>query len=212
MADSLTERIIAGGTILLGIVGIGSLLLTHSSNVTNKETLVDVQRAFVFLNGFQAMKIQDVNRKVFGWSFAPVWENSGTTPTRNLRIHVSSQWRPDALPDNFGFPDLWSDPQAPHVEIPILLGPKATIAGTSITFAPDLIMKVNTRQEHIYFWGWATYRDVFSKTPMHVTKFCQELTGFGDNPFAPIAVGPIPITLSNCNHNNCADEECKQNR
>src|SRR5271163_3597817 len=45
--EPLSQKIIAFGTILLGLVGIGSLILTVRSNFTNQEALTSVQRAFI---------------------------------------------------------------------------------------------------------------------------------------------------------------------
>jgi hypothetical protein len=67
---------------------------------TSRTALIAVQRAFVFIDSFEA---DVVNNQLI---VIPKWRNSGSTPTKFMINYVN--WRTFAgePPDNFTFPDL----------------------------------------------------------------------------------------------------------
>jgi hypothetical protein len=172
---------------------------------TTQEALVSVQRAFVAVNGFRMSEIIGPDGHAMDWDFTVEWINSGTTPTKVAKTHVS--WLPMQTPiaDNFPFPDLGGSGN----ETSFTLGPKATVTSTHFRISPSDMRRIIDHQEYFYVWGWVKYRDVFHDTNRRATEFCNSLTDFGDDPFSPHTQSPN-FVMSECNHHNCADEQCAQ--
>lgn len=195
---------VAIGTIV-ALIYAGQLCQMIESNRFNREALQSVQRAFV-IPGIVVPMVIGTERGAQSIRFQVHWDNSGTTPTRAMRGHVSMKWNQEPLPDDYSFPDLWSEGQ-PHIFNTVVLGPKAGTyvdAGAMPIQAFDHVVK---GESHLNFWGWATYRDIFDGTPMHITKFCVE--------FIPhdVDIGTDTTkwkySTQPCQHNNCYDDECK---
>jgi hypothetical protein len=186
-----------------------SAIQAKNANITTNEALIKVQRAFIFPAGSPEPAINGVGSSQ-SVIFYLRWENSGTTPTRNFRTHTSYYYQSQPLSDRFTFPDLWIDGQ-PHVNTAAVVGPRGNVA-TPLGPIPAVIMKaVANHQLHLYFWGWASYDDVFDKTPHHITKFCYE--------FVPIEsttlsgdLATMKYRIENWRHNNCYDDECKNKK
>ena len=160
------------------------------------------QRAWVTAQNIQFEKLNNKGGdQVIGWQFRAIWENIGATPTRGARNHVS--WLPiqNALPSDFRFPDLGASEN-----IPLVLGPKASLGSGLMNVDTNTIKAVQERKIHLYFWGWMSYRDIFENTRLHITKFCRELTEIHGDPVR--AGGPVRAIFTNCPYHNCTDEEC----
>ena len=162
------------------------------------------QRAFV--NFGKSMKDNAIlvagKNDVQEWEFWPRLGNSGNTPTRNARMRANFLYLPTVLAANFNFPDL-GEPIPPS---PFGLGPKEQdITGPLLNVPETAIQDVRNKTMHLYFWGWLTYRDVFSQTPLHVSMFCMELSDVRGQ-----LVGGTTVTFNYtlCPRHNCADEEC----
>jgi hypothetical protein len=124
------------------------------------------QRAFVFLKTFIVHPAQDPNKLII----IPVWENSGTTQTKNLFCHVNWYAVPlPGMPDNFNYPDLGQ-----RQLFPMLIGPKSTIVGAEVSIDEIAVNQVIQGHGRCYIWGWAEYNDIFSKI-RHRTEFCYEI-------------------------------------
>jgi len=158
-------------------------------------------RAFVVLKGFEVIKHLDPKtQKVTHYIFTPQWENSGNTPTRNMVIYANVKWGPTPLPEDYGFPDFGD-----QKNIPVVLGPHATVGGFPLQVSIETIIAVKNKSSHLYLYGWAKYRDILEDTPEHITKFCWELIGIFDDP-NDLRVSRINFSIFP--KNNCADEEC----
>jgi hypothetical protein len=174
------------------------------SNKINRDSFQTVQRAFVFVRVIEAQRIGDEA------NFMITWENSGTTPTKDLHVHVSYMPLTTPLPDNFPFPDLWT-PGTPHVTVNAVIGPKAT---TGITVGPvpiSTVSQIFEHKKHLYLWGWAEYHDVFDGTPMHITRFCVEVVVVSRTPI-PGQPNQFQFLLrpDTWPKNNCYDKECEK--
>jgi hypothetical protein len=65
---------------------------------------------------------------------------------------------------------------------------------------------VKDKTAHLFFWGWATYNDIFPKTPQHISMFCIELTEVRGQ----LTPGTgYQFLWSLCGHHNCVDDECR---
>jgi hypothetical protein len=133
-----------------------------------KQSLVTVQRAFVFIDSFQA---DVLNNELF---VMPKWRNSGTTPTRYMTNWIS--WKPfdSEPPDDFNFPDLGDggnpvdeeDKKPPLAFVDL----NAILFAQTLTIPKPVLDAMRAGHVHLFVWGWTKYQDVFDAN--HVTKFC----------------------------------------
>jgi hypothetical protein len=140
----------------------------------------------------------------FWWELAPIWENAGQTPTRDMRINVNSYFESSQLPADFGFPP------APGESVPLFIGPKATAGGDSIIKTGEELLAVRDGQKYFYIWGWAKYRDVFDGTPNHLTRFAWRISIFGDPTRPQDASNVVRYFAKLVPRHNCVDEECER--
>jgi hypothetical protein len=179
------------------------------SNKINREGLESVQRAFVAFS-FEINSgyvIDPKTKKVAQWNFSVPVKNSGTTPTRNMVMHLEAYPSRDELPDTFPFPDT-----STVTKQLIVLGPNQTTRSAYFgQVRPEAIEAVRQHKGHLYFYGWTTYNDTFPKTPQHVTKFCYELVEFGADPFTTKNLPGEQTWFNAWKHHNCADSECDKN-
>jgi hypothetical protein len=104
--------------------------------------------------------------------------------------------------------EVFQSPEADGRRFPGIIGPKAPssladsfVAGIPATYVADLA----TRRKDFYIYGVVHYRDWFSDTSEHITKFC-----FAGQPVSKnglVQVGFLP-----CQYWNCADDDCKTDR
>lgn len=204
--------VIAVASVSYGVVALFQWCAMQESNETNREALVSVQRAFVFLGSATPVRIVGRDHKVESYVFKFEWNNSGVTPTKKMTGHVSFDLRRDKLPVDFAFPDIWHEGQTQVYE-PLFIAPHGFLSADSDQIPINGVQAMLAKQAHIYFWGWVRYRDIFDKTPEHVSKFCVEWTGFagtGDPFDLNQTISPVPV-LSACTDNKrstCYDEQC----
>lgn len=183
--------IIALFTAVLAIVAILQFLWLKRS--INDGRLVN--RAFVSHDGIRATSFHN-NNHIY-WQFQPIWANTGNTPTLNLRIQVNYEVRTSKLPENFDFPDnITTNPF-------FVIAPKGYITGQAMPIDAQLLAAAQRGEQHIYFWGWAEYNDVFS-SKRRTTRFCVEITEITNDPqshFCPNS-NPVRFTFSNHPTNN----------
>ncbi len=78
----------------------------RTANLVN-EGLISAQRAYVFLREFQVATTKNpLNDEIQTCSIQPIWENTGTTPTRNGRGHVNWKYFDRSVPADFDFADF----------------------------------------------------------------------------------------------------------
>jgi len=130
-----------------------------------EQSLVSTQRAFVFVRGFNGIALTD-NQIVCLWKIWPIWENSGTTPSRHLFNHVSWRKFVGEMPADFNFPDV-QQPRTIQEQTRLFLGPKATINGETVAIPTADLLESAAGTARVYVWGWAEYDDVFSDTNAH---------------------------------------------
>lgn len=177
-----------------------SAIQAKNANDITKQELVELQRAFVFPGD---PKITPEGKSID--IYLPI-ENSGTTPTREMRMHVSYLWMATEFPKDFQFPDIWEAGQ-PHINRRFSLAPKGQ-SGEHLLIPVDIALAVFKRQIKLQIWGWARYNDIFDGTPQHITKFCYEVTPQDSE---VNSIGPLyHFTFNLCDRHNCYDEECKK--
>ncbi|HEV2492548.1 MAG TPA: hypothetical protein VG204_05690 [Terriglobia bacterium] len=185
----------------------------RDANRIARESLVAVQRAFVFPNPMpKAEEVVGKTPETGEVRITIPWENSGTTPTEWMRFNIIAQFFDREMPDDFTFPEKVQagKPKAhPYTVIP----PKGSIEA-NVSVPVGIINQWWMGKKHVYFYGWATYRDVFPDTPEHLTRFCYEMVKVNIPPALapPIHPGLVNYTfnLNQRRRNNCYDEQCQQ--
>jgi hypothetical protein len=213
----LWKIILEVGAVVVGLyvawVYHGQLNEMIESNRISRESLESIQRAFVtFKNiSYARISLKDDAGPAPGkhyWTFRPVVENSGTTPAIEA-MSTSSV--------NIGKHEPRDSDFEGHTEIghQIAIGPKATFLIDAKPISEELVLRRNYGDNprpqpmirysgpSLYVWGWVFYRDIFKKTPWHLTEFCQGLTVVNvtkDKTLLP--------QFSDCDAHNCTDEHC----
>jgi hypothetical protein len=180
-----------------------------TAEVTKSDLLVG-QRAYVYVSFQPSVQKNQDTGNVSGWGITPIWQNFGSTPTRNMHNHISVKVFDGPIPLDWDFPDLWDKKNIKHNErtgtlLPV--GPHSIIHGQSLHISIDNVREsVAPGTKTIYVWGWAKYEDVFPLTPKHVTRFCNRVVITGD------PTNPEKCSISFPLHTvyNCADDECMQ--
>lgn len=171
----------------------------------SEQTLIATERAYVFVKAIRHEPIIDtVSARHFvrAWNFIPVFENSGSTPTKHSIMHVSFAIENEGLPDAFQFPDLWLEGM-PKRYSRFFIGPKAEKWSAPIEIHTVDLEAVKNRGKRIFIWGWIDYNDVLKGTARHRTEFGLELFVKGD-PAIPTA----SFTFQEFRDFNGADDDC----
>jgi len=179
---SIADAILAGFALFLLLTGIFQglwmLAAIRASDRTAKlvnEGLIAAQRPYVFLREFQvAVTKNPLNDEIQTCAIQPIWENAGTTPTRNGRAHVNWKYFERSVPAEFDFADfdeLGNRLQSDDDYKPLILGPRATALSPVISIEPAILRQVRDQQGKVLIWGWAEYDEVFEDAKRHRTEF-----------------------------------------
>jgi hypothetical protein len=220
---------VLGVWIYTGITGCLFIVSNMQSDIA-RQALIDVQRAFVYIRELKfepRVGIDPTNPSSHPpqWWFTPVIENSGATPTKNMRILLIASCAANPLGVVFGIGPkqnvIWEDAPRPGPRDPedrfaeltnnktdaiifTALGPKASFPMGGIGIPPEYFKQAIRTGKEMYFYGVIHYEDVFDRT--HVTKFCY---GIGPKMNPADELEPV---VAMCGHWNCSDDECKHDR
>jgi hypothetical protein len=196
--------------------------------IAAREANIIVQRPYITVTELDIREeyAGDVPRNEFlGWSFRPIIENSGATPTQNLRLAHEI-----IIFNNFPETDFYGSPVKRHgVELPA--EPEDPDAGFSKENSIRALIgphsKVNIPQnKHVwpipngnmgwiaqghssaYVLGSIHYSDGFENTDEHITRYCFRISARGDG------ANPRTTTIGYdlCRFWNCADNECEDDK
>ena len=106
---------------------------------------------------------------------SPIWANSGTTPTRRLRIATNWKASHGELPPDFDINYV----RAPEN---LFLGPGARSEFGTVFIPMRDIQAAIEQRLHLYVWGRATYEDMFEGSKPHFFEFCHRLEVAGETP------------------------------
>jgi Na+-transporting methylmalonyl-CoA/oxaloacetate decarboxylase gamma subunit len=175
-----------------------------NSSDTARLALVAGQRAFVhFPYEVSVLKIpreDDPMERAKSWQIRLPISNEGSTPAVELRMRVNWHCRDTELPADYSYPD-YEDPEHgqtignEHIH---RIMPKSTIHAGPLEIPKDIMDRVRHKQRHLYFYGWARYKDVFDGTAVHQTFFCHEGKIFETSKGATLLLNSFP-------HHNEAD-------
>jgi hypothetical protein len=152
----------------------------EEANRINRESLQAVQRAYI---SFSYLSTENANvTRAFDQRGGSVWtfhlpiENTGNTPARELRVRVNVRNTGTAgLPSDFSFENLVEDSGAEDPTLDFVAA-KGRIYTGGLDIRDDVVRGVHAKQIRCFFYGCATYKDVFENTPPHRTEFCYELS------------------------------------
>jgi hypothetical protein len=179
------------------------------SNQINRESLQEVQRAFVtfqdvgygFRRNIQASTTDNVI------DFTAKLLNSGNTPAVDaigaLAVSPMSNEPTDKqfIGDLPGIQHINIDPRSAPALGPVTK--PSMFVGIVDPVATNLFPNGPPVLPNIFVWGRVTYNDVFPKTKRHLTEFCRRLVFIGSAPDKSIY-----LTFVTCERHNCNDEYC----
>lgn len=178
----ITDAILAGFALFLLLAGLfqglwmlAAIRAAERTASVIKEELISSQRAYVFMREFQvAMTKNPLNDEIQTCAIQPIWENAGTTPTRNGRGHVNWKYFERSVPPEFDFADF--DEVGNRITSyedykPLIVGPRATALSPVISIEPAILRQVRDLQGKLLIWGWAEYDEVFEDAKRHRTEF-----------------------------------------
>jgi hypothetical protein len=178
-----------------------AVVAAEGANEVARSALVSVQRAFISFSPIARIGTTVSNNKVTAWQAHVPMRNQGSTRANEVASSISHYFTPSPLSEDFSFPDQDEPLRGP-------LGPKDELELRTRDIPIGNIQEVQNKTGHVYVYGWATYRDVFQKTPHHVTVFCYEL--FPNTIQSDLTDPRYNLTGSFilCKKHNCDDEGC----
>ncbi|WP_316206734.1 MULTISPECIES: hypothetical protein [unclassified Bradyrhizobium] len=196
-AGALVLNIFTLVALLVGaVVAFNALTQTKRQADIAKDTEKAQLRAYVISNAVQFISYSQPAEIGRSWSASALIENTGETPTRNLRQYtrIALGGDPEQL-------IAWKDKTLQFVRN--LIGPKSS--GTGGIFTTDDMQQMRDKQL-ISIAGIVKYEDVFGEP--HLTEFCYK-PRVPRIDFQHFPVGqPIRAFSVVCEHHNCADDEC----
>lgn len=190
----------AGATIVLMVF---SGLLWKVSDRAN-ETSVASERAFVSFSG--PVFVKDIQgNKWKGLNVYYAWSNSGTTPAKDEISEWNMSLGPTVPEKGLNFDNL-----SQNERMSLVLGPKAGFQLTPVYLSTADLEAVSEGKKHLFFWGWTTYRDIFSGTPRHLSEFCTDVTSaIWTLPDHTSLAADLKTIQPPCPVHNCYDEDCE---
>lgn len=149
-------------------LGLGLRAMRTLSQKSERNVMA-AQRAFVYISEL-AWDTTDADVTI-----RPIWSNSGSTPTRALRI--GTNWKASHT-------ELRPDFEINYTRPPenLFLGPGAKAEFGAVVIPMRDIQAAAEQRLHLYVWGRATYGDMFEGTPPHFFEFCHRLEVSGETP------------------------------
>lgn len=207
----ITDVALAGFALFLMLAtifqGLWMLRAVRASDRTAglvQEGLISAQRAYVFLREFEvALTKNPLNDEIQTCTIQPIWENTGTTPTRNGRGHVNWKYFDRSVPADFDFADfdeLGNRILSYDSYKPLIVGPRATALSPIISMEPAVLRQVRDLQGKLLIWGWAEYDDLFSDAKRHRTEFAYLVVVSG-SPASHVGFSQFKL-------HNGVDEDC----
>ena len=178
--------------------------LLYKVNDRATEASIASQRAFLSFSG--PALIKDIQKgKWTGLRVYYLWSNSGTTPAKDGTSEWNMSFGPIVPAKGLDFDSLPQNERHAFV-----IGPKAAYQLSPVYLSTQDLEAVAENKKHLFFWGWVTYRDIFSGTPLHLTEFCTEITSAvwtQQDHASPAA--DWNTTSPSCPVHNCYDEDCE---
>jgi hypothetical protein len=203
--DRLVELIftfaIMAATVTMACIANRQWTALLESNDINRKAYNAAYRSFVVSKGLSSSFIYDSTAQENQWRIYPAWENTGSSPTRDLQIFFNWCPRITDLPKDFTFPDLASTGGFAYTD----LAPHETKLGLYYPMPTQLITVLQSHAAKFYFYGWATYHDILDDKTLHQTKFCRVVNDFKGSAGDPNST----FNIEQCGGgHDCEDHEC----
>jgi hypothetical protein len=186
------------------ILAIFTYLLYQVSKTAN-DTSTATQAALVSSFGPSLSKVlSDDGKTLKGYNAVFTWVNNGTTPSKSTLMQSNVTVGRDLPTRSLDFSSL---PQSKIMSG--VIGPKAGIQVQPSFISLKDFEDVAQERTHMFMWGWATYKDVFSNTP-RLSEYCFDVQGA--NWTKPNHADPTTdMTIINppCGVHFCFNEECE---
>jgi len=186
------------------VLAVFSYLLWDVSKEANNTSTATQAASVSSVGPFITKVPSDDGKKLKGYNVVFTWANSGTTPTRAVvmqsNITIGSQ-----VPSK----ELDFNKLQQSKSLTAVLGPKAGLQTPANYVALEDIEHVVQGKTHMFFWGWAVYKDIFSETP-RLSEYCYDIQGAVWT--KPDHADPATdMTLDNppCGVHFCFNEECE---
>ncbi len=140
------------------------------AELNSTSALILSNRPYVFVRDFIPIPVGNPSAPD-GWRCVIMWENSGATPTQDLRMWVNWGSYASPLPSNFEFPDLGDR----RGESATIIPPRGQTSTIVFTLDFQHAIALMNKQAFTYIWGWAEYKDIFPNTPKRRTEFCVQV-------------------------------------
>jgi hypothetical protein len=157
----------------------------------SQRNMTTAQRAFLYI-GTTTWSPADTHVKI-----TPTWANSGATPTRNLRISTNWKTSHGEMPADFVF----TYARAPER---LFLGPNGRADVGAVLIPMRDIQAAIEDRVNLYFWGRATYEDMFEGSEPHFLEFCYRLDVSGATP------DKITLAFTHYGAHNRSDEDASR--
>jgi hypothetical protein len=219
--------------IFTGVLTVCTYLMV-SIYTTISDTTKKSERAFV---SFAGLGVGPRMRDTSGWvgdALLVSWNNSGTTPAKNLVLQMNATPWPvgQDLPGSYEFPMTPEKSRG-------IMSPKGGYQ-TQRVISNNILYDNWHGKTQLFLWGTMVYSDIFEGDPDRLSEFCVEISQITVSKATPTqsvpvqppkvvianpSVGTVPVpkpldisdadaaivglTFQACNQHNCYDEECK---
>lgn len=190
--------------------------ITESADVA-RESLESVQRAFIVFDSIQTTSLErdmiaaTKGETEYTSTFSARCENAGDTPAKGITQSLDGRILPNE-PTEAQFSNSGRTHRA------YVVGPKAPyVFGNTfehMAFFQSVIEQIRKQPNNkrgAFFWGWVTYRDIFPKTKIHLTEFCERIGSIATPTDKDGEAHPergFMLMFETCDHHNCTDEDC----
>jgi hypothetical protein len=142
----------------------------RDAELNTSTALIITNRPYVFVRDFVPIAVGNPEQPM-GWQCVVIWENSGATPTQNLRMWMSWATFTQPIPTDFDFADRGDTSQQSITIIP----PRGQVTAPIFVLDRELAGALAAGNLFTYIWGWAEYSDIFPNTPKRRTEFCVQV-------------------------------------
>ncbi len=194
--------------VIVGILTVIGVWESMQNTDINRESLQSVQRSYLSMQDIhlsQWPSAPGAQEPQTRWSASVV--NDGNTPAVDVVGGFNARsfgQREVTEADFLDLPISQEITVSPKRSIdlgPVMRGLEMT-AGIDLRY-PPFNQPVHVQKDKIFFWGIVFYRDVFPKTPIHLTEFCWNLSNI-----AFTKEGQAQPFYGICTSHNCTDMYC----
>jgi hypothetical protein len=186
------------------------------ANKITKQLAAGIQRAFIIPSDITIKERRISDHPIGIWEMSISFENTGNTPTRNLKTYYSCRMSQD---------DLITDPETIKIDKPSVFD-VAALPPEQGTIGPhqsrnvepcilwqyrnnDIMVKSVPKYYTRYYFGRAEYRDVLDSAIIHISEFCY-FTWVAESLPSVDTVDHWRAKTGTCPTHNCTDDQCSQ--